>query len=218
MSVELYIEHFSQPSRALMAFCVEAKIPHTLKEVRLAKLENFKPDFLKISPWGTVPAAIHNGLKLRESHAIMCYLADVYNVEDHWYPKDPSKRVYVDTYLHWHHENIRGSFAMYFFNKYFGPKLFGTKFNKELNDSLVIKQAEVLSYIDEILKDSFIAGTEKPTIGDISCYCELSQMFLENYDFSKYQHVTKWMKYMGSLPGIVQAHRVFYTLLPRTKL
>ena len=218
MSVELFIEHMSQPSRALIAFCIEAKIPHTIKEIRLAKKQNLTEDFLKISPWGTVPAAIHNGLKLRESHAIMCYLADVYKVEDHWYPRDLSKRVYVDTYLHWHHENIRGNFAIYFFNKHFGPKIYGTKFNQEINDSCVGKQVEVLNFIDEILKNSFIAGSEKPTVGDFSCYCELSQMLLEKYDFSKYQHVTKWMKYMGQLPGIVQAHEVFYSLLPRMKL
>lgn len=75
----------------------------------------------------------------------------------------------------------------------------------------------VLKYIDNILKYSFIAGTEKPSIGDISCYCELTQMFIDNYDFSKYPNVVKWMDHMKNLKGIIEAHKVFYSLLSKIK-
>ena len=50
MSIQLYIDHFSQPARAVLAFCIETKIPFTIKPIRLGKLENLSEDFLKISP------------------------------------------------------------------------------------------------------------------------------------------------------------------------
>lgn len=218
MSVQLYIDYFSQSSRAVLAFCVETKIPFKVTLIRLGKQEQFNPDFLKISPWGTVPAITHNGLNIYESHAILAYLSDTFQVEDHWYPKVPSARVKVDTYLHWHHENIRKNFAGYIFNKHIGPQFYGTKFSQEINDSLVATQQMVLEYIDDILKNSFIAGTEKPTIGDLSCYCELTQMLIDKHDFSKYTNLVKWMDYMKNMKGITEAHKLFYKLLPRMKI
>ena len=218
MSIDLYIDYFSQPSRAVLAFCIEAKIPFKIKLIRLANGDNLKEEFFKISPWGNVPVIVHNGKSYYESHAIMCYLADVFNVDESWYPKTPEKRIIIDMYLHWHHENIRGNFAGYIFNKFFGPKFFGMKFSQEFNDICITRQRAVLEYIDQILATKYIAGTEKPSIGDLSCYCELTQMAIDNFDFTPYKNVSKWMSNMKKISGVAQAHKVFDNLLPKVKI
>ena len=189
--VDLYIDYFSQPSRAVLSFCIEAQIPYKIIEIRLAKGSNLKEDYLKISPYGTVPAIVHNTHKIYESHAIMCYLADVFNKNDPWYPKPPEKRVYIEIYLYWHNQNIRTCFGNYIYNKYIGPKFFQTKYSQDINDFCEFGQSQSLEFLDYNLKNKFVAGTDQPTIADLSLYCELSQMFMINHDFSYYKNLTK---------------------------
>jgi glutathione S-transferase len=218
MSVDLYIDHFSQPSRAVHAFCIEAGIPFTLKEVRLAKNEQNSEDFLKIFPWGTVPAIVHNGNAISESHAIMIYLAEAFKKTNPWYPEDLIERTKVNTYLHWHHFGVRNPIGVYIFNKFMGPRFYGTKFNEELNERLVNDQVVSLSYLDSILEKSFAARTEHITIADFSLYCELSQAVILKMDFSAYTNLSKWMRHMEGLRGIQESHKVYNKLLPRIKL
>jgi glutathione S-transferase len=74
------------------------------------------------------------------------------------------------------------------------------------------------NFLNKVLENSFVVGTPKPSIADISWYCELSQMLMENYNFSNYKNLNKWMSYIGNLNGIIEAHKVFNSLLPRIKI
>ena len=56
----------------------EFGLPYTVHAVDISKDEQFKPEFLKISPNNRIPAIVDrdNGLSLMESGAILIYLAD----------------------------------------------------------------------------------------------------------------------------------------------
>ncbi len=56
----------------------EFGLPYTVHPVDIGKDEQFKPEFLKISPNNRIPAIVDrdNGLSLMESGAILIYLAD----------------------------------------------------------------------------------------------------------------------------------------------
>ena len=100
MTIKLYVDLMSQPSRAVWAFCLIAKVPFELKEVKIAKLEMRSEEYKKINPMAKVPAIedTDNGLKLAESHTIIRYLCNKYpnNVGD-WYPaQDYVKRAKID--------------------------------------------------------------------------------------------------------------------------
>jgi len=77
----IYVDYSSQPSRAVAAFCKLIKIPHEVKEIRVAKGEHRKEDYQKINPNAVVPALTEVDLEsnlqwhLFESHAILRYLA-----------------------------------------------------------------------------------------------------------------------------------------------
>lgn len=103
MVLTLFIDYRSQPSRAVLAFCLANEIPIEIKETDIRKGQTDTKEFLNISSAGTVPIIVHDGFKLNESHAILVYLANAFNIQDHWYPKDIKKRALVDLYLHWHH-------------------------------------------------------------------------------------------------------------------
>jgi len=58
-------------------------------------------DFRKrINPWGTVPVIDHDGFVLRESAAILRYLADLNPESDLW-PRERRQRATVDLWLTW---------------------------------------------------------------------------------------------------------------------
>src|SRR5262249_15678823 len=56
----------------------EFGLPYTVHPVDIGKDEEFKPEFLKISPNNRIPAIVDrdNGVALMESGAILIYLAD----------------------------------------------------------------------------------------------------------------------------------------------
>jgi glutathione S-transferase len=92
-SVKLFIDHASQPSRAILVFCRINKIPHEIVETRITKgevsrlyIQHLTPEFAKINPNRKLPAIMHGDFNLSESHSIMRYLARTFNVPEHWYP------------------------------------------------------------------------------------------------------------------------------------
>src|SRR5436309_5353285 len=56
----------------------EFRLPYTAHAVDIAKDEQFKPEFLKVSPNNRIPAIVDrdNSMSLMESGAILIYLAD----------------------------------------------------------------------------------------------------------------------------------------------
>lgn len=95
MTIELYIDYISQPSRAVLAFCILNSIPVTVKEIRIAKMQvnshimqHLDESFATLNPMKRVPAIrdTDNGLSLGESHAILSYLARKFNKFEHFRP------------------------------------------------------------------------------------------------------------------------------------
>ena len=107
MSLKLFVDLMSQPSRGILIFCKAANITFDLKSIRLAKLEHKTEEFTKINPFQKVPVIEHKGEHVIESVAILKYLANTHSVEDHWYPKEPLAQARVDEYLSWQHANTR---------------------------------------------------------------------------------------------------------------
>jgi len=56
----------------------ELGLPYTVHPIDIGKDEQFKPEFLNISPNNRIPAIVdrENGINLMESGAILIYLAD----------------------------------------------------------------------------------------------------------------------------------------------
>ena len=82
----------------------ECRLPYTMIPVNISKGEQFKPDFLKISPNNRMPAIVDpNGpggrpISIFESGAILQYLG---RKTGKFYPKDERGRVEVDQWLFW---------------------------------------------------------------------------------------------------------------------
>lgn len=66
MSLKLYFDLLSQPSRALYIFMKKNHVPFEQKLVNLGKGEHLQPEFEKINPLKKVPVIEHNGFYLTE--------------------------------------------------------------------------------------------------------------------------------------------------------
>ena len=74
------IELFYSPTpngRKISIMLEEIEIKYKITKINLGKEEQFKPEFLKINPYGKIPAIIDHekDLVLTESGAILIYLA-----------------------------------------------------------------------------------------------------------------------------------------------
>ena len=54
MTLKIFADLMSQPSRATVLFLRAAKVPHELKELRIKNMEFRTPEMTKINPFQTV--------------------------------------------------------------------------------------------------------------------------------------------------------------------
>jgi len=208
MTLTLYIDYLSQPSRAVLAFCIFNKIPHEIKEIRVLKGETRSPEYKKINPFGVVPAIDDGGYILYESHAILRYLAKSRKVQNPWYSEDPKQAAVVDAYLDWHHTNTRRAARLFLAtNKKLFPQL---PFNFDLEEEQKATLYALKMLETHWLKDrKYIASNDNMTIADLAACCELMQLDLIRFDFSKFPKVKGWMDRLMSTKEMQQTHEKF---------
>lgn len=78
----------------------EIELPYTREDWGRGFKPTTDPEFLKINPFGLVPAIDDDGVVLRESHAIARYLASKQGRTD-LYPADLAQRAQVEAWMDW---------------------------------------------------------------------------------------------------------------------
>lgn len=66
----------------------ESGLPFTARMVRIRKGEHSKEDYLRINPWGKIPAMLVGRDVLTEAHAILSYIGDIAPAEKKLLPRD----------------------------------------------------------------------------------------------------------------------------------
>lgn len=54
-------------------------------------------------------------------------------------------------------------------------------------------------------------------MADLSCYFELQSLMVVDYDFSKWNKISKWMWVMSQMKEIQEANSNFLKVLPKMK-
>ncbi|XP_009600810.1 glutathione S-transferase T1-like isoform X1 [Nicotiana tomentosiformis] len=201
MTLKLYVDRMSQPSRALLIFCKLNGIDFEEVYINLSKRQHLSPEFKEVNPMKQVPAIMDGRFKLFESHAILRYLACAFpGVADHWYPADLYKRAKVDSVLDWHHSNLRRGAAAYVFSTVFAPA-FGLPLNQQAAAEAEKVLLASLAKIESVWlqkKGRFLLGSGQPSIADLSLVCEIMQLeVLDSKDRERiigpYNRVLKWI-------------------------
>ncbi|XP_070011803.1 glutathione S-transferase T1-like isoform X1 [Nicotiana tabacum] len=201
MTLKLYVDRMSQPSRALLIFCKLNGIDFEEVYINLSKRQHLSPEFKEVNPLKQVPAIMDGRFKLFESHAILRYLACAFpGVADHWYPADLYKRAKVDSVLDWHHSNLRRGAAVYVFSTVLAPA-FGLPLNQQAAAEAEKVLLASLAKIESVWlqkKGRFLLGSGQPSIADLSLVCEIMQLqVLDEKDHKRiigpYKRVLKWI-------------------------
>ncbi|XP_051151538.1 glutathione S-transferase T1-like [Andrographis paniculata] len=201
MSLKLYVDRISQPSRALVIFCKVNGIEFEEVKIDLTKKQHHSPEYAEINPMKQVPAIVHDDLKLFESHTILGYLASAFPVADHWYPSDIRKRAKVQLVLDWHHSNLRRGSVSYIFNT-----LIALAVGAPINLSAAAKGEKLMlasfTTIESFWLEEdkpFLHGSAQPSIADLSLVCEIMQLeFAEESERERllgpHKRILKWIE------------------------
>ncbi|KAJ1531003.1 hypothetical protein ONE63_005835 [Megalurothrips usitatus] len=187
MTLKLYFDLLSQPSRALKIFFDIAKVPFEPCPVALRNGEHKQEPYLSVNRFGRVPAIDDDGFKLSESVAIVRYVANKYGVPNNWYPKDLKGQAVVDEFLEWHHLDLRLGCAMYFQSKLLIPMMTG----KPPSDKAVqMYENRMNSSLDNI--ENMWLGDGRPfltghqiSIADLFAASEIEQTIFGGHDPTK---------------------------------
>mmetsp|Transcript_19588 Transcript_19588/g.35951 ORF Transcript_19588/g.35951 Transcript_19588/m.35951 type:complete len:216 (+) Transcript_19588:2654-3301(+) len=213
--VEVYIDYLSQPSRAVVAFCILNQIPHEVKIVKIMEGGTRSKEFTQLNPNRVVPCIRDGDFVLYESNAILTYLADKYCEGSHWYPKDIAERTKIDWMLHWHHWNLRYGCGTYLYRVLIKPRLSGRQLPETLRAELEMVQVRALTLLNQRAETGWLAGTSQMSIYDLAAYEELIQLKMLSFDYGQYPALQKWMDRMAAIPGLTAIEGELNEVVPK---
>lgn len=180
--------------------------PYETRFVNLGKNEQFRPDFLKISPNNKIPALVDTGAKggpvsLFESGAILHYLADKYG---RFLPEGKSKW----QALQWLHWQVGGLGPMLGQLGYFGLRA-EEKLPQAIN-RFSEEAGRLIGVLDTRLGEArYLAGDEY-SIADIAAYpwakaAATHFTALLHDRIGQATRMTRWLDEIGSRPAVERA-------------
>jgi len=179
----------------------EMGLPYEVHSVDIGKDEQFKPEFLKISPNNRIPAIVDrdNGLSLMESGAILIYLADK---TGKFLPRNGEARYRVIEWLMWqmggpgpmlgqvhHFVKFNPGKAPYAEERYLkeGNRLYGV-LNKRLEGR-------------EFVADEY-------SIADMAIWPWLSRFEWQQIDMKQFPNVKRWYETIAKRPAVQRGYQV----------
>lgn len=186
------IELFYWPTpngRKVSIMLEETKIKYKVTSINLGKEEQFKPEFLKINPYGKIPAIIDHekDLVLIESGAILIYLARKSNQFLH---KENEIRIFE--WLMFQTGNVGPMLGQHHHFHHFNPGK-----SKYAEDRFFKNSIRVYEVLDKILsKNNYLAG-EDYSIADISTFPWIARHNWHNIGLKKYKHLSKWYEFIS---------------------
>jgi GST-like protein len=179
----------------------ELGIPYTVHTVDISKDEQFKPEFLAISPNNRIPAIVDrdDGFSLMESGAILMYLADK---AGRLFPTDHHQRYRVTEWLMWQMGGVGPMLGqVHHFVKYNSGKA-------PYAEARYLKEAHRLyDVLDRRLKDhEFVAGDY--SIADIAIWPWISRFEWQTIDLDRYPDVKRWYTAVAVRPAVQKGYKV----------
>ena len=187
-------------------FLEEAGLPYTIHKVNIGTGEQFKQEFLAISPNNRMPAIVDQNpadggkpISIFESGAILQYLAEK---TGKFMPKDVRGRFEVMQWLFWQMGGL-GPMAgqNHHFNVYAPEKIpyAMERYTKETN--------RLYGVLNKRLADrEFMAGDY--SIADMASYPWIVPWERQQQNIEDFPHVKRWLHAIAARPAVVKAYAV----------
>jgi glutathione S-transferase len=175
--------------------------PHRTLEVSIFEGEGQHPEYLRISPTGTVPAIqLEDGRTLAESNAILMYLAE----STPYLPEDAFGRAKVWQWLSFEQERVESVI---------GALRHWTLTGKLARRAPALVEAKraaaqrTLAILErELTERSFLAG-ERYTIADIAVFAYGSRAGEAGFPLDDYPQLRAWIARVQAQPGhLAESH------------
>jgi GST-like protein len=201
--IDLY--YWTTPNgHKITIFLEETGLPYTIHPVNIGKGEQFKPDFLAISPNNRIPAIVDRApadggapVSVFESGAILLYLAEKIG---QLIPADLRGRVEVLQWLFWQMGGL-GPMAgqNHHFAGYAPEKL------PYAIDRYVKETGRLYAVLNKRLADrEFIAGAY--SIADIASYPWIVPYERQSQTLDDFPHLKRWFHAIRQRPAVLRAY------------
>jgi GST-like protein len=177
----------------------ECALPYRIIPVDISKGDQFKPEFLAISPNNRMPAVVdHDGpggksISIFESGAILQYLG---RKTGRFYPSDERSRVEVDQWLFWQMANLgpKAGEANHF--RSYAPERLPYAIDRFANE-----MNRIYGVMNSRLDDrDFLAG--KYSIADMACIGWVSRAERFGHDLNAFSNVMRWRAALLARPAV----------------
>ena len=150
--------------------------------------------FLAMNPFGQVPVLKDGEIVVRDSQAILVYLAKAYGPE-HWFPIDAVKSAAVTAWLSTAANEVSR-----------GPGDLRAHFvlGRDINvDNARVITENLLSILDKRLKQNAWLATETVTVADVAVYPYIALAHQGKIGLADFPAIGKWLQRIERLPGYV---------------
>ncbi len=192
--MKLYDLELSGNCYKVRLFAGLAHIPLDIVAVDFLGGEHKRAPLLDLNPWGEIPILVDGSVVLRDSHAILVYLALNY-APPQWLPRDAAGMAEVVQWLSTASNEIQnGPCAARLVDK------FGYPLDKA--DTLR-RAARIMPLIDaHLAKQRWLAGTQA-TIADCAVMPYLALAPEGGISLADYPNIRRWIAQLRELPGFV---------------
>ncbi|HKA70384.1 MAG TPA: glutathione S-transferase N-terminal domain-containing protein [Xanthobacteraceae bacterium] len=178
----------------------ECGLPYRVIPVNIAKGEQFRPEFLAISPNNRMPAIVDPAgpggqpISVFESGAILQYLG---RKTGQFYPADERARVAVDEWLAWQVGNLGPIAGQTHHFRLYAPEPMRyavARFTDECNRLYGVMNRRLAEH-------PYLAG-DAYTIADMACVGWASRWERQGQDPSQFPHVKRWLDAVRARPAV----------------
>ena len=157
-----------------------------------AEREQKTAEFLDYNPFGQVPVLKDDDIIIRDSQAILVYLARAYGADD-WFPVDAKKAALVTEWLSTAANEIAhgpGALRLHY------------KFGREINIAEAARVSDtVLKVLDKHLVKNDWLATGTITIADIAVYPYIALAHEGKVDLTPFIYIRNWLGRIEMLSG-----------------
>ncbi|TGL95164.1 glutathione S-transferase [Leptospira barantonii] len=193
--IELFESSISGNSHKVRMLLSFLNLKYESISIDLKEREQKTEDFLKKNPFGQVPVLKDKDAVIRDSHAILLYLALEYGKKEEWFPSSAVNAAKVMQWLATSANEVgRGPAALRAHYK------FGRPINLEEATSIT---NDLLKILENQFTESLWLVGNKITIADVALYPYIALANEGNVDLKPYTNIRAWLKRIEELPGFV---------------
>ncbi len=201
--IELY--YWTTPNgHKITIFLEEVGLPYTIIPVNIGAGDQFKSDFLKISPNNRIPAIVDHKpadggvpISVFESGAILLYLAEK---TGKLIPQDVRNRTLVLEWLFWQMAGLGPMAGQNHHFSTYAPEKIEYAINRYVNET-----GRLYAVLNKQLADrEFVAGDY--SIADIAAYPWIVPHERQSQNLEDFPHIKRWFEAIKARPATIRAY------------